>query len=201
MKLFESSTLLTLVPLVKVNKWIEEAIESEVSLPHAMNLSTVDDLAQPSSRMVLLKQISDQGLIFFTDYESQKGQTLNQNPKAALNFWWAETDKQIRIEGTCQKTSKEVSDNYFKSRPKGSKISATISIQSKEIKSYELLVKEAEDLQKVSSGNDLERPPRWGGYLLIPNKIEFWENQENRLHKRELFSLISGKWRKTLLSP
>ena len=172
MKLFESSTLLTVVPLVKVKKWIEEAIESEVSLPHAMNLSTVDELAQPSSRMVLLKQISDQGLIFFTDYESHKGQTLNQNPKAALNFWWAETDKQIRIEGTCQKTSKEVSDNYFKSRPRGSKISATISIQSKEIKSYELLVKEAEDLQKVSSRNDLERPPRWGGYLLKPNKIE-----------------------------
>ena len=151
--------------------------------------------------VLLLKQISDQGLIFYTDYESQKGQALNKNPKAALNFWWAETNKQIRIEGICQKTSKEDSDNYFESRPKGSKISATISIQSKEIKSYEHLVQEAEDLRKISSGSDLERPPRWGGYLLIPNKIEFWENQESRLHKRELFSLISGKWKKTLLSP
>jgi len=200
MKLFESS-ILTVEPLVKVKQWTKEAIESGVSLPHAMNLSTVDDLAQPSSRMVLLKQISDQGLIFYTDYESQKGQTLNKNPKAALNFWWAETNKQIRIEGICQKTSKEDSDNYFESRPKGSKISATISIQSKEIKSYEHLVQEAEDLRKISSGSDLERPPRWGGYLLIPNKIEFWENQESRLNKRELFSLISGKWKKTLLSP
>ena len=200
MKLFESSAL-TLVPLVKIKLWIEEAMESKVSLPHAMNLSTVDNSAQPSSRMVLLKEISDQGLIFYTDYESQKGQALNQNSKAALNFWWAEIDKQIRIEGKCQKTSKELSDNYFQSRPRGSKISAIISIQSREIKSYKHLVKEAEDLQKVSSGSDLERPQRWGGYLLIPNKIEFWENQENRLHKRELFSLVSGKWKKTLLSP
>ncbi len=200
MKLFESSAL-TLVPLVKIKLWIEEAMDSKVSLPHAMNLSTVDNSAQPSSRMVLLKEISDQGLIFYTDYESQKGQALNQNSKAALNFWWAEIDKQIRIEGKCQKTSKELSDNYFQSRPRGSKISAIISIQSREIKSYKHLVKEAEDLQKVSSGSDLERPQRWGGYLLIPNKIEFWENQENRLHKRELFSLVSGKWKKTLLSP
>ena len=189
------------MPLVKIKLWIEEAMESKVSLPHAMNLSTVDNSAQPSSRMVLLKEISDQGLIFYTDYESQKGQALNQNSKAALNFWWAEIDKQIRIEGKCQKTSKELSDNYFQSRPRGSKISAIISIQSREIKSYKHLVKEAEDLQKVSSGSDLERPQRWGGYLLIPNKIEFWENQENRLHKRELFSLVSGKWKKTLLSP
>ena len=200
MTLFESSNL-SQVPLVKVNKWLQEAVKLEVPLPHAMNLSTVDDSGQPSSRMVLLKTISDKGIIFYTDYESHKGQMLNINSKAALNFWWAKTDKQIRIQGVCVKTSKEESEEYFQSRPRGSQISATVSFQSKEIKSYSDLVKEAEDLDKRASESDLERPARWGGYLLVPNTIEFWKNESNRLHKRELFTLESIKWKKTLLSP
>ena len=200
MTLFESSNL-SQEPLVKVNKWLQEAVKLEVPLPHAMNLSTVDDSGQPSSRMVLLKSISDKGIIFYTDYESHKGQMLNTNSKAALNFWWAKTDKQIRIQGVCIKTSKEESEEYFQSRPRGSQISATVSFQSKEIKSYSDLVKEAEDLDKRASESDLGRPARWGGYLLVPNTIEFWKNESNRLHKRELFTLESIKWKKTLLSP
>ncbi len=200
MKLFESSNL-SHEPLVRINEWIEEAIKLEVPLPHAMNLSTADDFGQPSSRMVLLKSISDEGMVFYTDYESHKGQMLLKNPKAALNFWWAKTDKQIRIEGVCIKTSDQESDEYFQSRPKGSQISATVSIQSKEIRDYENLVKEAKDLEKRSSGSNLKRPSRWGGYKLIPNRIEFWKNEVNRLHRRELFILESNKWRKTLLSP
>ena len=200
MKLFESSSL-SHEPLVRINEWIEEAVKLEVPLPHAMNLSTADDFGQPSSRMVLLKSISDEGMVFYTDYESHKGQMLLKNPKAALNFWWAKTDKQIRIEGVCIKTSDQESDEYFQSRPKGSQISATVSIQSKEIRNYENLVKEAKDLEKRSSGSNLKRPSRWGGYKLIPNRIEFWKNEVNRLHRRELFILESNKWRKTLLSP
>ena len=200
MKFFESSSL-SHEPLVRINEWIEEAIEFEVPLPHAMNLSTTDDFGQPSSRMVLLKSISDEGMVFYTDYESHKGQMLHKNSKAALNFWWAKTDKQIRIEGVCIKTSDQESDEYFQSRPKGSQISATVSIQSKEIRDYENLVKEAKDLEKRSSGSNLKRPSRWGGYKLIPNRIEFWKNEANRLHRRELFTLESNKWRKTLLSP
>ena len=200
MKLFESSNL-SHEPLVRINEWIEEAIKLEVPLPHAMNLSTADDFGQPSSRMVLLKSISDEGMVFYTDYESHKGQMLHKNSKAALNFWWAKTDKQIRIEGVCIKTSDQESDEYFQSRPKGSQISATVSIQSKEIRNYENLVKEAKDLEKRSSGSNLKRPSRWGGYKLIPNRIEFWKNEVNRLHRRELFILESNKWRKTLLSP
>jgi len=198
--LFESSNL-SHEPLVRINEWIEEAIKLEVPLPHAMNLSTTDDIDQPSSRMVLLKSISDEGMVFYTDYESHKGQMLLKNPKAALNFWWAKTDKQIRIEGVCIKTSDQESDEYFQSRPRGSQISATVSIQSKEIRDYENLVKEAKDLEKRSSGSNLKRPSRWGGYKLIPNRIEFWKNEVNRLHRRELFILESNKWRKTLLSP
>ena len=200
MKLFESSNL-SHEPLVRINDWIEEALKLEVPLPHAMNLSTADDFGQPSSRMVLLKSISDEGMVFYTDYESHKGQMLNKNSKAALNFWWAKTDKQIRIEGVCIKTSDQESDEYFQSRPKGSQISATVSIQSKEIRDYENLVKEAKDLEKRSSGSNLRRPSRWGGYKLIPNRIEFWKNEANRLHRRELFILESNKWQKTLLSP
>ena len=198
--LFKSSNL-SHEPLVRINEWIEEAIKLEVPLPHAMNLSTTDDIDQPSSRMVLLKSISDEGMVFYTDYESHKGQMLLKNPKAALNFWWAKTDKQIRIEGVCIKTSDQESDEYFQSRPKGSQISATVSIQSKELRNYENLVKEAKDLEKGSLGRNLKRPSRWGGYKLIPNRIEFWKNDVNRLHKRELFILESNKWRKTLLSP
>ena len=200
MKLFESSNL-SHEPLVRINEWIEEAVKLEVPLPHAMNLSTADDFGQPSSRMVLLKSISDEGMVFYTDYESHKGQMLHKNSKAALNFWWAKTDKQIRIEGVCIKTSDQESDEYFQSRPKGSQISATVSIQSKELRNYENLVKEAKDLEKGSLGRNLKRPSRWGGYKLIPNRIEFWKNEVNRLHRRELFILESNKWRKTLLSP
>ncbi len=200
MKFFESSSL-SHEPLVRINEWIEEAVKLEVPLPHAMNLSTADDFGQPSSRMVLLKSISDEGMVFYTDYESHKGKILQKNSKAALNFWWAKTDKQIRIEGVCIKTSDQESDEYFQSRPRGSQISATVSIQSKEIRDYENLVKEAKDLEKRSSGSNLKRPSRWGGYKLIPNRIEFWKNEVNRLHRRELFILESNKWRKTLLSP
>ena len=200
MKPFESSNL-SHEPLVRINEWIEEAIKLEVPLPHAMNLSTADDFGQPSSRMVLLKSISDEGMVFYTDYESHKGQMLHKNSKAALNFWWAKTDKQIRIEGVCIKTSDQESDEYFQSRPRGSQISASVSIQSKEIRDYENLVKEAKDLEKRSSGSNLKRPSRWGGYKLIPNRIEFWKNEVNRLHRRELFILESNKWQKTLLSP
>ena len=200
MKPFESSNL-SHEPLVRINEWIEEAAKLEVPLPHAMNLSTADDFGQPSSRMVLLKSISDEGMVFYTDYESHKGQMLHKNSKAALNFWWAKTDKQIRIEGVCIKTSDQESDEYFQSRPKGSQISATVSIQSKELRNYENLVKEAKDLEKGSLGRNLKRPSRWGGYKLIPNRIEFWKNEVNRLHRRELFILESNKWQKTLLSP
>ena len=200
MKFFESSSL-SHEPLVRINEWIEEAVKLEVPLPHAMNLSTADDFGQPSSRMVLLKSISDEGMVFYTDYESHKGQMLLKNPKAALNFWWAKTDKQIRIEGVCIKTSDQESDEYFQSRPRGSQISASVSLQSKEIRDYENLVKEAKDLEKRSSGSNLKRPSRWGGYKLIPGRIEFWKNEANRLHRRELFILESNKWRKTLLSP
>ena len=200
MALFQSLNL-TQEPLVRINKWLQEAIEFDIALPHAMNLSTVDLKGQPSSRMVLLKTLSDDGITFYTDYTSLKGQHLENNPKAALNFWWAKTDKQIRVEGTCSKISSSDSDIYFKTRPRESQISAFVSNQSKILESYESLLKSVKELEKSSMGEHIERPERWGGFKLKPTRIEFWASELNRLHKRELFTLTSDSWEKTLLSP
>ena len=126
---------------------------------------------------------------------------LEKNPKGALNFWWPKTDKQIRIEGVCKKTSTKESEEYFFSRPRSSQISASISRQSKTILSYESLLDSAKTLEMKTLGKALERPERWGGYSLSPKKIEFWINKKSRLHKRELFTLKSDEWHKTLLSP
>tara|TARA_B100000029_G_C16959498_1_gene735642 strand:- start:73 stop:525 length:453 start_codon:yes stop_codon:yes gene_type:complete len=150
--------------------------------------------------MVLLKEISDEGLVFYTDYLSQKGQALDFNPKASLNFWWPKLDKQIRLEGICRKTSKKESDDYFFSRPRGSQVSAIISTQSKVISTYEELLEKVKNLEKTPD-HDLQRPKRWGGYRLKPFKIEFWKNEPNRLHKRELFISENNHWVRKLLSP
>jgi len=188
-------------PLLEIHSWIQEAKESSVGLPHAMNLASVDANGQPSSRMVLLKSLSDEGLVFFTDYESKKGQEIINNQKAALNFWWAKTNKQIRIEGCCEKVSQEESDEYFQLRPRLSQISATASNQSKEIESYESLVEGVEKVKNSNEGKKLERPKRWGGYILKPEMIEFWIDQKNRLHRRKLYKLEDEQWKISLLSP
>ena len=188
-------------PLLEIHSWIQEANKASVGLPHAMNLASVDSNGQPSSRMVLLKSLSDKGLVFFTDYEGKKGQEIINNKKVALNFWWAKTNKQIRIEGYCEKVSKEESDEYFQLRPRLSQISATASHQSSEIESYESLVEIVENIENSSEGGKLERPERWGGFILKPELIEFWIDQKNRLHKRKLYKLEDDQWKASLLSP
>ena len=188
-------------PILRTHDWIQEAKEKEVGLPHALNLSSVSPEGQPSSRMVLLKRLSDEGLVFFTDYEGKKGQEIINNNKAAINFWWAKTNKQIRIEGVCTKVSNKESEDYFHSRPRGSQISALASKQSKTLESYEDLLEKAEQIEFDNEDKDIKRPDRWGGFVLKPNLFEFWINQENRLHKRELFTLNEECWEKSLISP
>ena len=188
-------------PILEIHSWIQEAKESSVGLPHAMNLASVNASGQPSSRMVLLKSLSDAGLVFFTDYEGKKGQEIINNKKVALNFWWAKTNKQIRIEGYCEKVSKEESDEYFQLRPRLSQISATASHQSSEIESYQSLVEIVENIESSNEGKKLERPERWGGFILKPELIEFWVDQKNRLHKRKLYKLEEEQWKVSLLSP
>ena len=188
-------------PILRTHDWIQEAKEKEVGLPHALNLSSVSPEGQPSSRMVLLKRLSDEGLVFFTDYDGKKGQEIINNNKAALNFWWAKTNKQIRIEGICKKVSNKESDDYFHSRPRGSQISALASKQSETLESYEGLLEKAKQIESDNEDKDIKRPDRWGGFVLKPNLFEFWTNQENRLHKRELFTLNEEGWEKSLISP
>ena len=188
-------------PILKTHAWIQEAKDKGAGLPHALNLSSVSPEGQPSSRMVLLKRLSDEGLVFFTDYDGKKGQEIVNNNKAAINFWWAKTNKQIRIEGVCTKVSNKESDDYFHSRPRGSQISASVSLQSQEIESYDNLVKDSEELENKYLDKEIPRPKRWGGFLVKPSSIEFWIDQKNRLHKRELFKSDGSSWKKTLLSP
>ena len=188
-------------PILKTHAWIQEAKDKGAGLPHALNLSSVSPEGQPSSRMVLLKRLSDEGLVFFTDYDGKKGQEIVNNNKAALNFWWAKTDKQIRIEGICIKVSNKESDDYFYSRPRRSQISALASKQSETLESYEDLLEKAKQIESDNEGKDIKRPDRWGGFILEPNLFEFWTNQENRLHKRELFTLNEEGWEKSLISP
>jgi len=188
-------------PILKTHNWIQEAKEKGAGLPHALNLASVSQDGQPSSRMVLLKRLSDEGLVFFTDYEGKKGKEINDNSKVAMNFWWAKTDKQIRIEGRCKKVSEEESEDYFHSRPRGSQISAAASRQSETLDSYEGLLEKARQIESDNEGKKINRPERWGGYILKPILFEFWINQENRLHKRDLFILKKEGWEKSLLSP
>ena len=188
-------------PILRTHDWIQEAKDKEAGLPHALNLSSVSLEGQPSSRMVLLKRLSDEGLVFFTDYDGKKGQEIINNNKAAINFWWAKTNKQIRIEGVCTKVSNKESDDYFHSRPRGSQISALASKQSETLESYEGLLEKAKQIESDNEDKDIKRPDRWGGFVLKPNLFEFWTNQENRLHKRELFTLNEEGWEKSLISP
>ena len=200
MQLYEASENL-LDPVLRVHEWVQEAQADLVALPHAMNISTLNDLGKPSSRMVLLKRISQDGFVFFTDYEGGKGQQIANFSHVALNFWWAKTNKQIRIEGQCEKVSEEENDEYFNSRPRGSQISASVSLQSKEIESYESLVQKSDVFEEEHLGKDISRPARWGGFIVKPHTIEFWVDQKNRLHKRELFVSEGSDWKKSLLSP
>ena len=188
-------------PILRTHDWIQEAKDIGVGLPHALNLASVSSGGQPSSRMVLLKRLSDEGLVFFTDYDGKKGQEIINNNKAALNFWWAKTNKQIRIEGICIKVSNKESDDYFYSRPRRSQISALASKQSETLESYEDLLEKAKQIESDNEGKDIKRPDRWGGFVLKPNLFEFWTNQKNRLHKRELFTLNEEGWEKSLISP
>ena len=200
MELFEVSDNLH-DPILKAYQWIKEAQDNSVALPHAMNIASLNSDGKPSSRMVLLKRISNEGFVFFTDYEGNKGQEITDFPHVALTFWWAKTNKQIRIEGVCSRVSEQENDNYFASRPRGSQISASVSLQSAQIESYESLVQKSQIFEEENSDKEIKRPDRWGGFLVKPDSIEFWIDQSNRLHKRTLYTNDGTGWKTSLLSP
>ena len=189
-------------PFIGILKTLEEAESANLVDWNAMNIASVDQKNQPSSRMVLLKKISDDGLVFYTNYNSRKGKEIELNPKAAVNFWWRELKKQIRIEGYIEKVSEKDSDDYFNSRPLKSRVSAIISDQSSKISSYEDLTNQIDNYLEKNDESLIKRPDHCGLYIMIPNAIEFWQERDNRTHERLKYILSDDqKWSSHLLSP
>ena len=188
-------------PFLGILKVLEEAEALNLVDWNAMNVATVDDKGQPSSRVVLLKKLSDEGLVFYTNYNSRKGSEIHLNNKVAVNFWWRELKKQIRIEGLISKASKEDSDDYFDSRPIKSRVSAIISNQSSVISSYEDLKKEMDEYLEKNDESSIKRPDHCGLYILVPHSVEFWLERDNRTHERRKYFLDENGWNSCLLSP
>jgi pyridoxamine 5'-phosphate oxidase len=189
-------------PFEQFDKWFNEAIEAEVVEPNATVLATATPDGKPTGRVVLLKGLDEQGFTFYTNYHSDKGQMLAANPYASLTFFWAELERQVRIDGKVEKVSHEESDEYFASRPKGSQIGAWVSEQSTEIEGREVLDKKLQELNAHYSNKEVLRPPHWGGYRLMPETVEFWQGRPNRLHDRLKYQKKGdGFWKVVRLSP
>jgi pyridoxamine 5'-phosphate oxidase len=186
-------------PIDQFRDWFELA-EREVPLAEAMTLATVDENGSPDARMVLLKGFGPDGFRFFTNYESDKGAQLEVNPGAALILYWRELDRQVRIRGKVERLSPDDSDAYFASRPRDSRIAATISPQSRPIEREEL-DRRYEQLERELGGADPERPASWGGYLVRPESVEFWQGRDSRMHDRLLYLREGEGWRIERLAP
>lgn len=189
-------------PILQFGKWFDEALRSNALEPTAMTLATISETGKPSARIVLLKGVANGQFFFYTNYQSQKGRELDQNPACAVTFFWPELERQVRISGMAQRTSAEESDQYFQSRPRGSQIGAWASPQSVVIKDRAILEERVKDLeQKFGNDKVLPRPKQWGGYAIAPFEIEFWQGRPSRLHDRILYTLIDTKWQINRLAP
>jgi len=189
-------------PLTQFEIWFKQAVEAGISEPNAMCLSTCGLDMQPKNRIVLLKDL-DNGFVFYTNYNSQKANDLEQNPKAALNFLWLPIERQVRIEGTVEKVSEQTANEYFDSRPLNSRLGAIVSPQSEIIASREILEEQLRTLQNdFSEENPPNKPEHWGGYRLMPKTIEFWQGRTSRLHDRLRYTLMeNGGWKLERLAP
>ncbi len=188
-------------PIRQFQKWFQEATEANIADANAMTLATASQNRIPSARVVLLKGFDERGFIFYTNYDGAKGKELAENPKAALVLHWKEIERQVRINGNVSKISREESERYFHSRPRGSQLSAWVSRQSEVIKGREVLEKKMKEYEKKIKGKEIPLPPYWGGYLVAPTTIEFWQGRPNRLHDRLRYTLKNGMWLVERLSP
>ena len=189
-------------PFDQFTRWWNEAVASQIDEVNAMTLATVNATGVPAARIVLLKGYNPDGFIFFTNYESDKGKNLAQNPHAALVFFWKELERQIRIEGTVEKVSAEESDRYFNSRPASSRIGAWASPQSAVIENRMVIEQNVERYSSIFANDSIERPDHWGGYIVKPTSIEFWQGRSSRLHDRIRYVLEnSASWKVERLAP
>lgn len=189
-------------PFTQFNHWWDDAVKSELEEVNAMTLATATLNGLPSARIVLLKSVTDRGFVFFTNYNSHKGKELEVNPQACLVFFWKELERQVRITGRVEKVSAAESDEYYNSRPAGSRVGAWASPQSSVIPSREFIEKNIVKVEEQFAGTEITRPPHWGGYMVIPAVIEFWQGRTNRLHDRLQYSKMQdGTWKIERLAP
>jgi pyridoxamine 5'-phosphate oxidase len=184
-------------------RWLDEALHAQIDEPTAMTVSTVGPDGQPSARVVLLKGLPDDvGFLFYTNYDSRKGHDLATSPKAAMTFFWPGLERQVRVEGTVEKAPESLSTEYFQSRPRGSQVGAWASPQSQPIGSREELEQREREVDQRFAGQEpLPRPPHWGGYILRPQRIEFWQGRPSRLHDRLLYEKAENGWTRSRLAP
>ncbi len=187
--------------LLQFKHWFEEALKAELPEPNAMHLATVSPEGQPSGRIVLLKGLDNMGFVFYTNYSSNKGQQLAANPLASLTFFWAELERQVRIEGSVEKVSEEEATQYFHSRPHTSQLGAWASPQSQAIPDRKTLEDNFKSLTEQYAEGEVPKPPHWGGYRLVPQKIEFWQGRPSRLHDRLLYEKEGNTWKISRLAP
>jgi len=190
-------------PVGQFNKWFSEAKAADLKEPNAMSLATATLDGKPSSRIVLLKEVSELGFVFYTSYSSRKGKELETNPLCALTFLWAELERQVRVEGGAERLSRDESEKYFRGRPKGSRLGALVSNQSTVLPSRQPLVEGLLELEaRYANTDEVPTPEYWGGYRIVPYTIEFWQGRTNRLHDRLLYTKeAGGEWRIERLSP
>ncbi|MFW5947383.1 MAG: pyridoxamine 5'-phosphate oxidase [Gemmatimonadota bacterium] len=189
-------------PFPLFDRWFTEARKAGIYLHESMTLATATLDGEPAARQVLLKDYGpDAGFVFYTNYDSRKAEDLDANPRAALLLHWPTLHRQVRIEGTAERTSHEVSEAYHRSRPRGSQIAAWASRQSAEIDGREELERRFREREEEFAGRDVPHPPFWGGYRVVPHRIEFWQGRANRMHDRILYRLANDRWEWVRLSP
>ena len=188
-------------PIAFFSKWFKEAESARITEINAMTLATADAQNRPHARIVLLKGLDDRGFVFFTNYDSAKGQHIAENPNVSLLFFWKELERQVRIDGRIEKVPAEESDIYFHSRPEGSRLGAWASPQSREIPHRNILELNYAKYEAEFSGISIPRPEHWGGYIVIPERIEFWQGRSSRMHDRILFKRHGAAWNRSRLAP